>query len=280
MSTSGESTAQEANSRPKLAQCEWDFSNIPDAQLDVCFAWEYAREWDTLRHGFKSEVVPRETITVNWGNHDEFEPEDKANPDYEEYERDPDSWVGCIKAGLLTNYMSSLYVPWQDLPKHLRARMFQYGTPEAVGLLEIAPRTYEFNTAFMLGGKLGNPAFSGAAFRINWDQSDTRLLADFASWLKDKRQKPAKEQRGRERRGDLNMLGAMRLLHHMPLEEAIIETTRALGEPLYGKRPSWERARKSALRVFQEDFLVDTSRWGEEQIPLSYPKFAPDLLGE
>jgi hypothetical protein len=62
----------------------------------------------------------------------------------------------------------------------------------------------------------------------------------------------------------------------MPLEDAIIETTRALGEPLYGKRPSWERARKSALRVFQEDFLVDAAKWGEEQIPLSYPKFDPN----
>ena len=71
------------------------------------------------------------------------------------------------------------------------------------------------------------------------------------------------------------MLGAMRLLHHLRLEDAVVETTRATGEPLYGKRPSWERARKGALKVFQEDFLID-SRWQEGQMPISFSKLEKD----
>lgn len=256
-----------------LDRLEWDFSKVPDAQLEVCFAWEYAREWDGLTEGYAIQDIPPETINVVIA---EDELEAQPNPEYEEFEFDPDNWVGCIQAGTLMSHTSSLDTPWMKLPANVRMRIFQNATPEAIGLLELAPTSFEFKSAFRVETKYGNPWFKAAAFRINWDQSDKRLLADFAAWLKENRQKSAKEQRGRDRRGDLNMLGAMRLLHRMPLEDAIIETTRALGEPLYGKRPSWERARKSALRVFQEDFLVDAARWGEEQIPISYPKYNPN----
>lgn len=256
---------------PIIARHEWDFSKVPKAQLEVCFAWEYAREWDGLTEGYALECVPKETISVLV---EEDEYSEESNPEFEHFESDPDNWIGCIQADSLREYASHLRTPWMDLPIWTRSMIFQSATPEAIGMIELTPGSFDFKRAFGLDERFGKAWFKASAFRINWDQSDKRLLSDFAAWLKENRQKPAKEQRGRDRRGDLNMLGAMRLLHHMSLEDAIIETTRALGEPLYGKRPSWERARKGALRVFQEDFLVDAARWGEEQIPLSYPKFA------
>lgn len=262
--------ADQQTSAPRLARSEWDFSRVPKAQLEVCFAWEYAREWAGMTEGYAVEIVPTQTVSVAVS---EDEWEEQPNPEYEQFESDADNWIGCLQAGSLMDYSERLGTPWMDLPIGIRTKIFQNATPEAIGLIELAPGNFEFNAAFGLDKRFGKAWFKAAAFRINWDQSDKRLLSDFAAWLKENRQKPAKEQRGRDRRGDLNMLGAMRLLHHMPLEDAIIETTRALGEPLYGKRPSWERARKGALRVFQEDFLIDAARWGEEQIPSSYPKF-------
>lgn len=83
--------------------------------------------------------------------------------------------------------------------------------------------------------------------------------------------------RGRNRRDALNMLGAMRLLHAVSLEDAIILTTRTLGEPLYGKRPSWERARKAAREIFRKEFLTNPN---DEDEPISFPKYSEEPVAE
>ena len=244
-----------------MPRSEWDFSKVPHEQLEACFAWEYGREWEILRYGSPQELIPSKTTGGT------------KNPEYQKYQADPDSWIGCARADVLMDFQDWLDIPWQELPKDVRIQMTQRRPGEFAGLLELEPDSWDFRAGFRLGGKEQEGApFNAVAFKINWDQNDKRLVSEFAAWLRTNREKPPKEQRGRNRRDDLNMLGGMRLLHCLRLEDAIVETTRARGEPLYGKRPSWERSRKSALRVFQEDFLIDANRWQEPQIPLSFSK--------
>ena len=242
------STAYEA----KIPRTEWDFSKVPYDQLDACFAWEFGREWKLLRHGSSMDMVPV-----------------KKSPDYEKYKADPEQWVGCGRAAALVEFREMLDTPWQELPKDVRVRVMKCGTSDSIVLVEIKADTESE------AGEKESPRLKLVTFQMNWDHNDKRLLSEFAAWLRESREKPAKEQRGRNRRDDLNMLGAMRLLHHLRLEDAVVETTRAAGEPLYGKRPSWERARKCALKVFQEDFLID-SRWQESQMPISFSKLEKD----
>ncbi len=233
----------------KLPRSAWDFSKLPQEEQEVCFAWEYAREWELLRHRL---------ITMP----------PTGGAEREAFEADPDAWLGCVQAKMLLSHLDKLETPWQDLSKSVRTAILEEAGSGRAGLEPMKPGAEELEA--LRGGD--SESAGVAVFRVNWEQSDKRLLADFARWLKEERTSPAREQRGRNRRDDLNMLGAMRQLNCLRLEEAIIETTRALGEPLYGKRPSWERARKTALRVFQEDFLVGATRWQEPQMPLSYLK--------
>lgn len=245
----------------KIPRSEWDFSKVPYEQLEACFAWEYGREWELLRHGSPQEMIPPKT---NGGT---------KNPEYEKYQADPERWVGCIRAEALLEYRKQLDTPWQELPMESRMDIMFSDTSGSLVLVEC--KYTQMDQGELARKELGS-RFRTVAFELNWDQSDKRLIADFAAWVRKNRERPAKEQRGRNRRDDLNMLGAMRLLHHLRLEEAVIETTRAMGEPLYGKRPSWERARKAALQVFQEDFLIEPSRWQEQQVPISYAKLEKD----
>jgi len=238
----------------KFPRTEWDFSKVPALELDACFAWEYAREWDLLRHG--NVNPPPKSIPVAGG--------EQLNPEFGKYIADPDQVIGCLQSEMLLTWRAHLDTPWQQLASEAKIKILATVNIEAPGLeaMDLATAASTNSTGRQ----------ERVAFNINWDHSDTRLIAEFAAWLRDCRKAPAKEQRGRNRRDDLNMLGGMRLLHHLKLEDAIIETTRARGEPLYGKRPSWERARKTALRVFQEDFLIDASRWKVMQMPHSHAK--------
>ena len=253
---------------PYLPRSEWDFSKIPFWEMEACFAWEYAREWENIDY----VDLPRETINIGPGKEDEIGAGEVINPDYEAYLQDPDEIVGCLRGNMVAENRSYLETPWQALKKEKRAELVSLGTPDAIGILELQPKTSNFNSGFgLLEDSTATPCFAAAAFRINWNQSDKRLVSDFSDWLKANRKKPARESRGRNRRDSLNMLAAMRLLHRMPLEEAIIHTTRTLGEPLYGKRPSWERARKAALEIFREEFLVQGQA---DDVPKSYEKYA------
>ena len=255
------------NDAPRLKRSEWDFSKIPFWEMEACFAWEYAREWENIDY----VDIPEETIDLGPGKEDEIGAGEVINPDYEAYLQDPDEIVGCLRGNMVAENRHLLETPWQDLKKEQRAQLVSLGTPDAIGILELQPKSYYFNSAFgLLEDSTSKPWFSAAAFRINWDQSDKRLVSDFSDWLKANRKKPARESRGRNRRDSLNMLAAMRLLHRMPLEEAIIHTTRVLGEPLYGKRPSWERARKASLEIFRNEFLVHPQ---DDEVPKSYEKY-------
>ena len=252
-----------------LPKSEWDFSKIPLGEMEACFAWEYAREWE-----FIDDVeIPPETIgTATRDRYGEAcDWEEVENPDYEAYLHDPDEIVGCLRGNMVVENRSYLKTPWQDLKKEKRAELVSLGTPDAIGILELQPKSWDFKSGFgLLEDSTATPWFAAAAVRINWNQSDKRLVSDFSDWLRANRKKTAKESRGRNRRDSLNMLAAMRLLHQMPLEEAIIHTTRTLGEPLYGKRPSWERARKAALEIFREEFLVHPQ---DDEVPKSYEKY-------
>jgi len=252
-----------------LPRSEWDFSKIPFGEMEACFAWEYAREWENIDY----VEIPPETIGMatcdRYGEDCDWE--EVENPEYEVYLQDPDEIVGCLRGNMVAENSSYLKTSWQDLKKEKRAELVSLGTPDAIGILELQPKTSNFNSGFgLLEDSTAKPWFAAAAFRINWDQSDKRLVSDFSDWLKANRKKPARESRGRNRRDSLNMLAAMRLLHRMPLEEAIIHTTRTLGEPLYGKRPSWERARKAALEIFRNEFLVHPQ---DDEVPKSYEKY-------
>jgi hypothetical protein len=251
-----------------LPRSEWDFSKIPLGEMEACFAWEYAREWENIDY----VDLPRETINIGPGKEDEIGAGEIENPDYAAYLQNPDEVVGCLRGDMVVENSYLLGTSWQDLKKEKRAELVSLGTPDAIGILELQPKTSNFNSGFgLLEDSTATPCFAAAAFRINWNQSDKRLVSDFSDWLKANRKKPARESRGRNRRDSLNMLAAMRLLHRMPLEEAIIHTTRLLGEPLYGKRPSWERARKAALEIFRNEFLVHPQ---DDDLPKSYEKYA------
>lgn len=250
-----------------LPRSEWDFSKIPFGEMEACFAWEYAREWEYIN----SVDLPPETIYIGPDKEDETGAGEIENPDYAAYLQNPDEVVGCLRGNMVLENRRLLPFPWQDLKKEKRAELVSVGTPDAIGILELQPKSWDFKSGFgLLEDSTAKPWFAAAAFRINWDQSDKRLVSDFSDWLKANRKRPARESRGRNRRDSLNMLAAMRLLHRMPLEEAIIHTTRTLGEPLYGKRPSWERARKAALEIFREEFLVHPQ---DDEVPKSYEKY-------
>jgi hypothetical protein len=261
-------------SNPTLPREEWDFSSIPVGQSEACFAWEYAREFEFAVEGHFKDFIPPETIIVNVGGRpDDCDMEEMENPDYEQYHFNADEFVGCIYGLMIAENYHKLEHPWQSLDPKTQDRLVVEGTPAMIGVQDLQPRSFDFRVAFGLEEDRDiKPWFDAAAFRINWHQSDKRLLQDFASWLKRNRKHAARETRGRNRRDALNMLGAMRLLHHMPLEEAIILTTRTLGEPLYGKRSSWERARKSARDIYLKEFLMNPSN---EDEPLSFPRFDP-----
>ena len=62
------------------------------------------------------------------------------------------------------------------------------------------------------------------------------------------------------------MIGAMRLLHHYRFEDAVNLTTSALGRPLYGKRPSWERARRGAFEAIFGTLLYEWDDPSEEDL--------------
>lgn len=174
---------------------------------------------------------------------------------------------------MLIELRERMETSWMDLPQTLRARWSKENTKESVALQEVGADTPPVPPS-------KQEDVQTVTFRINWSASDKRLMGEFEVWIKAARKREAKEQRGRNRRDDLNMLGALRLLHSMKLREATILTIQAKGEPLYGKRPSWERARKMALRVFREDFLIGKERWKEEQMPLSYNKLEKEETGD
>ena len=252
-----------------LPRSEWDFSKIPFWEMEACFAWEYAREWEDIEY----VDLPPETIVKDacGGSDEACDWEEVENPEYEVYLQNPDDVVGCLRGNMVAENRHLLETPWQDLKKEQRTQLISLGTPDAIGILELQPKSWDFKSGFgLFEDSTAKPWFAAAAFRINWDQSDKRLVSDFSDWLKANRKKPARESRGRNRRDSLNMLAAMRLLHQMPLEEAIIHTTRTLGERLYGKRPSWERARKAALEIFREEFLVHPQ---DDEVPKSYEKY-------
>ncbi|MBE7159223.1 MAG: hypothetical protein INR62_12480 [Rhodospirillales bacterium] len=119
-------------------------------------------------------------------------------------------------------------------------------------------------------GEIDAPHF---AFTINWNRSDNQLALEFLRWLQNTRPFVPREDRGNTTGNRLKMLRAMRLLHHHPYAEAADLTVSALGSPLYGKRPSWERAREGALKAYRAYFLDDWSRAGERMTPRSFAKF-------
>lgn len=94
---------------------------------------------------------------------------------------------------------------------------------------------------------------------IDWTQSDKRLIARFALWLR--RNAPTsrvvKEARGRTSSRDLlKELAALRLSREVKILAAMRYAEDKLGEPLYADEQTWSKQRNKAADFLLELFVL------------------------
>lgn len=246
--------------RSQLLREDWDFSKVPEDELDACFTTECARDWE----GTPSALVQVKKIS-------------------DIVTEQPEISLSKVRVPVVTNRGGNILQnatnvrqvaslvhfddwpgrPWQLLTNtdRLYARQFHAaGLSQIVDPVDFPPDGFSY----------GSHNF--VAFKIDWRATDKYLQASFADWLRVHRQVQAIESRGSNRRDHLKMLGAMRLLHHYSYDDAFALSKESLGRPLYGKRPSWERARKGALVVYLNTFFVDWKAFQVIPFPRSFPK--------
>jgi hypothetical protein len=251
---------------PTIAPEEWNFEDkkrLPDAELDACFLYEYARERARLSPLWQSsvkEIVKLSSLPKGHPEKDKY---------FDLFER-LRSVFGSVSLFWECSTPDFATRPWQSFNPEQRRKLveqhtrnkwesFQDSIALRITLLRDLPEyaaagVDDFDT-WMITDKC---FFDGKAQRdqgfiaINWDNTDDVLKAKFTAWLNEKRgnRKAMKSLQGKIKlRQNLKALGARRLLDAgFTVAAAMGYSQKILGnQPLYAVERSWSNAKNKVV---------------------------------
>lgn len=269
--------------RTPVAREEYDFSDVPEDELERCLYYEYMRE---------SEAIIREVGNVRRRMWDEVKCQ-KNKPDVPAAVSIKISKI-TKHQGLFMEAMSSILaccsefpeVPWQRLSVSAKKRLghfvgkatqmhnkhFRKQLPPLVldtylktpALGEITLNAWKSRMTPKQCQKIPASDREGMLvsgfFQINTGYLPDQLIDDFREWVKvnhPKGHEEPKERRGRKSKRDaLNALGALRLRYHcrtlgdaQKLIAPLAAKPHGMG---LGERRNWERPCKAAVKHFAE----------------------------
>ena len=248
------------------AREEWDFGKCPTEHLDLCFAYEYARESDWVIEQFKRGA---ETEGDEFGVcHFAIDVEQDGLSDEEFLKFLDEVGLGetydfdfppTVELWLPPGFPEKPFLTCGFDFGHWQAWHSDYWEDELKGyeeqgcaLTQLAP------------GVAVEPEESKYAFEIEWNAPDGLLLAEFRTWLRTHRPKEPVAMRGRSRRreyaADLKALGAYRLLKCFSAPKAKDYTCNFMPYGLYAKLPDWYEAKKRAQNILRAFFRVNADR--------------------
>ena len=233
---------------PDVPWQEWDFSCVPEDQLNACNIYEYGRHSERVRAAVARirERDGSEAIELR---------EDIKDPCFALGPHEPYAPFVCIRPHFPKT-------PFQSIPADERKRIADMDKADTEPwtliegsfrkLISIFPELENEYGAFRDGD------LTYTVLQVDWRMSKTEILRRFAAWLdkNDPKQVRARETRGagapvRQCRKELKALGAWRLLQEMDSSLAWELTTHRLGEGgLFSNEPAaWSRARATAARI-------------------------------
>lgn len=283
---------------------EWDFESVPEAQLEACALWEYARESEWMRglkrrceephvwlmahsdmHKFVGEDIER--VQADWrasrvlawrlfsGN-----PMPEELPDGSSTTRrvDPDLLRFPCVWQKLNEAERRRRATIPSLKTALCAAPFQRGHPGDCKWLVEFGESYmargsppqETRPGWQPGQSFCTAGAEHGVFEVGWDCfTNDEIVKCFAAWVKSNRPSdlPGPDGRGRRKhdwRVQLKRLGIMRLLHRCPLP--LVKEWCPAAWKRYG-RLDWYKERRRALNHFRQ--LLWMLPAGQE--PLSWP---------
>ena len=242
--------------KPEIARAEWDFRDVPSEEVMECCSYEYARSSPAVREAYEQALV--ET------------PVEKRSRGY---------------LPLSSGYGLSLECPefpskpWLEIDrKTRRKRVVRWCTDSQVAFSPVLPvsglkvaidcKTRQERIISAPSPLLPPPGFNKdtgeeiGLFKICWGCPETRIVEDFARWLKanyaqkheaiTNRDAIQRSRLGSTASKMLKALAAWRLLRIMSWKEADKLTSSQGG--LFAERSGWSRAKKQA-----EQFLFGES---------------------
>lgn len=215
---------------------ESDYKACPDDELFECFEYEYSRTWVSNGNSVK-DVAQKTPFLKSF------------------YKLCGDNFP---------------VVPWLKIPENTRAAILKQhrkGSPSYPPLFRCGLNALdgrEDGVVDAIGfGDQGLVHVTAMPFVFSWHYSNGELIEAFKQWLDENEPKatddckvkqPGKDERGTVRKA-LKALGAMRLLENGGFKRAMQHSAgkRRSQEkhPLYGKAPSWTRAKKQAESIME-----------------------------
>ncbi|MCX6911362.1 MAG: hypothetical protein NTY01_25425 [Verrucomicrobia bacterium] len=249
-----------------LDQIEWDFHSCPENEWEECWQWEFAREpaakaIQTAVTHFR-KATRRKTFDDYWR---------VATDDKRRFLSFPRPKRRRDLLYCSPEFPSQPYLSIKEQER--KRRIAEIGEVRKVGgfsqwdlkefISEIVSGEHDSCWLNVIGGTMQHGTSVAVLFDINWRLNNRELKERFAAWLKDHRPADVEqiESRGagsrpRQCQADLKALGALRLLHVMPWNEATEVTQRELGKPgpLFSEQNRWIAAKRRAEKVIREFF--------------------------
>ena len=150
--------------------------------------------------------------------------------------------------------------PWLSLDEALQANIQVYTEQFLTGVSFYPDRDLQDREEKRQGsaGKIPEPAkLQTFVMKIDWSRNDSSLIEGFTAWIRRERPKniPSVHSSGRQSTFDsLHALSALRLRHHLSIEDAIKRTKSVSRKSLYNDRSSWDRAQRRAVQLFHAVF--------------------------
>jgi hypothetical protein len=211
--------------KDELDRKEWDFSSIPESEIEACFIYEYAREL-ARRSPRISALFAIGQIACSAG-HDEGRKAHIRNimtacfPDFPTINEDwfPGTpWQGLdqkVRSALVGEVNNGPQHYWNSLPIHklsIETMKFDKNVG-ANGTLRYVPQPFREEDISQT---------ESGFFAINWNYPDAELRRAFAKWLseerKDRVSRGLTEIKYKRKRGGfidrLRSLGALRVVNH------------------------------------------------------------------
>ena len=260
---------------------EWNFSEILEEDAEACLRYELAREIEhpeTYFSAFSSrDQAPFALDVMPLTPNEEREaslafkevratmyilPFDVAHEGQE---------LGCreLLSGLyflhpdksLRGYPASLREkPWLALDASWQANLQSYTEQFLAGIAFCAldgSSHQEKRQPASTDKPFGSGKWQTLTTKIDWSKGDPSLIEGFTAWLQKQRPKafPSTSWTGRQSTTDsLNAVSALRLRHHLSIEDAMKHTKIVSGRSIYGDQSSWDRAQKRAIQLFAKTF--------------------------
>lgn len=269
------------NAGEVLAREEWDFSKVPNPEIETCFYYEYARARDDIRNlvwrwrekfadldATYDAANTLEARIFRCGRWDEIFATKRSAT--EAFWRELAVMTDSTCAQLLINLPEFPETPWQNLdpshPASLKTFLKFYAELDGMrgGIREVpwdavlgAIRGYDFGNFVSRGdGEL-------VAFRIDWSRGGVeKVINAFSKWARQRNatlKMGSKKKKPRESRYEhLKQLGAWRLKEKLGSWQAVREhTDKVFGCRLYGADDAlWRKARLAAIKRTKEMFPI------------------------